>query len=127
MGRSRIFLSSITASHLGRVRVNDRRLTRDRHLLGDLTRRQSEVDPGHLGHLQTHIQGNLRLEARELRLQVVPARNELVDEVVSPIVGHRQTRHIRGHGRGLDFDSGHHGAGLVRDRPQQPCIPSSRA
>ncbi len=107
---------------LGRGRIYDCRLTRDRHLLGNLTRRQSEVDPGHLGHLQTHTQGDLGLEARELHLQVVPARNELVDEVVSPVVGNRQTRHIRGRGRGLDFYSGHHGAGLVRDRPQQPCI-----
>ena len=75
-----------------RVRVDDGRLARDRHLLGDLTWCHGEVHARHPVRLQTYAQGNLGLEAWQLRLQVVTPRDQLVDDVVSAIVGDRQRR-----------------------------------
>ena len=56
---------------LGRVGVDDGGLTGNSDLLGNLTRCQDEINTGYLGLRQNDAQGDLGLEARKLRLQVM--------------------------------------------------------
>ena len=106
--------------HLGIVGVDDGGLSGDRHLLGDFAGGHGEIDAGYRLNLQTDPQGAGRLEAGQLRRDVIETGDQLVDDVVTAVVGHRHVRHVGRRGRGRDFHPGHHRSGLVLDGTQQP-------
>ena len=84
-------------SHLGGVGVDDRGVARNRdHEVGDVSRLKGEVEPGHLGHLQTNIPQYLGLKTWVLSPDLVAARYKLVDEVVSPVIAVGRPGYIGG-------------------------------